>query len=83
MLGAYSALVKQPAWALRSDRGTAMTAADGDAELEDAVLLDEIRLVCGLIQAANSSECRLCPSEIDRALGLQQEDEGIPPQGAE
>jgi len=41
-----------------------------DVRLEDDELLDEVELTANLIVAANQSEARMSPSEIDEILGV-------------
>jgi hypothetical protein len=41
-----------------------------DVRLEDDELLDEVELTTNLIVAANQSEARMSPTEIDRILGI-------------
>jgi len=51
-------------------RRTAVTGDPLDVELEDPELLAEVDLTATLIAAANQTEGRLAPEEIDRLLGL-------------
>jgi hypothetical protein len=48
-----------------------MTADRLDVSLEDGELLREVELTVRLILAANDSDSRLSPHEVDRILGIE------------
>jgi hypothetical protein len=63
-----------------SKRGRDVVDDNLNVPLEDSELLAEVELTTNLIIAASESDAVLSQSEVDKLLGVADEDARIPPQ---